>query len=133
MLSVALMTAMFAAGIAIGATSGGVAPGDAILGSAYLGIYAAAIVGIGVAIGGAWRTSLAGEIAALVVLVTYLIDLLAPPLKLPDWFHQLAITVHLGQPMIGRWDPVGVVACVAIAVGGLAIGAIGIQRRDIAK
>jgi putative exporter of polyketide antibiotics len=133
MLSVALMTAIFAAGIAIGATSGGVEPGDAILGSAYLGIYAVAIVGIGIAIGGVWRTSLAGEIAALVVLVTYLIDLLAPPLKLPDWFHQLAITVHLGQPMIGRWDPVGVVACVAIAVGGLAIGAIGIQRRDIAK
>ena len=133
MLSVALMTAMFAAGIAIGASSGGVAPGNAILGSAYLGIYAAAIVGIGIAIGGVWRTSLAGEIAALVVLVTYLIDLLAPPLKLPDWFHQLAITVHLGQPMIGQWDPVGVVACVAIAVGGLAIGAIGIQRRDIAK
>ena len=133
MLSVALMTAMFAAGIAIGAVSGGVAPGDAILGSAYLGIYAVAIVGIGIAIGGVWRTSLAGEVAALLVLVTYLIDLLAPPLKLPDWFHQLAITVHLGQPMIGRWDPVGVVACVAIAVGGLAIGAIGIQRRDIAR
>jgi ABC-2 type transport system permease protein len=132
MLSVALMTAMFAAGIAIGAASGGVAPGDAILGSTYLGIYAAAIVGIGVAIGGIWRTSLAGELAALVVLVTYLIDLLAPPLKLPDWFHQLALTAHMGQPMIGVWDPVGIVACLVLAVGGLALGALGMRRRDVA-
>ncbi|MGZ6299977.1 MAG: hypothetical protein ACXWMN_05755 [Candidatus Limnocylindria bacterium] len=132
MLSVALMTAMFAAGIAIGAASGGVAPGDAILGSTYLGIYAAAIVGIGVAIGGVWRTSLAGEIAALVVLVTYLIDLLAPPLKLPDWFHQLALTAHMGQPMIGKWDLVGIVACLALAGGGLLLGALGMRRRDVA-
>ena len=50
---------------------------------------------------------LAAEIAALVVVATYLIDLLAPPLSLPDWFHQLALTAHLGQPMAGtgtRWE-----------------------------
>ena len=47
---------------------------------------------------------------SLVVVATYLIDLLAPPLHLPDWVHQLALTAHLGQPMIGEWDPVGVVA-----------------------
>jgi ABC-2 type transport system permease protein len=133
MLSIAIMTAIFAASIAIGASIGGVSPGDAVLGSTYLGIYAAAVVGIGFAIGGAWRTSLAGEMAAMVVLATYLIDLLSPPLKLPDWFHQLALTAHLGQPMIGRWDPVGIAACAAIAVGGLAVGLIGIRRRDIAK
>ncbi len=132
MLSVALMTAMFAAGIAIGAASGGVSPGDAILGSTYLGIYAAAIVGIGVAIGGVWRTSLAAEIAAVVVLVTYLIDLLAPPLKLPDWFHQLALTAHMGQPMIGKWDFVGIVACLVLAVGGVLLGGLGMRRRDVA-
>ena len=133
MLSVAIMTAVFAASVAIGSSIGGVSPGDAVLGSTYLGIYAAAVVGIGFAIGGMWRTSLAGEIAAMVVLVTYLIDLLAPPLKLPDWFHQLALTAHLGQPMIGQWDPVGIAACAAIAVGGLVVGLIGIRRRDIAK
>ena len=32
-------------------------------------------------------------------------------LKLPDWVHQLALTSHLGQPMIGTWDSVGMVAC----------------------
>ncbi|MGD0410037.1 MAG: hypothetical protein ABSB34_13745 [Candidatus Limnocylindrales bacterium] len=133
LLAVVVMSLLFMAGIWIGCVSGGVASGDAALGSAALGLYAIAIVGIGVAIGGAWRTSVAGELAAVVVLVTYLIDLLAPPLKLPDWVHQLAITVHLGQPMVGQWDTAGVAACFAIAIGGVAIGAIGIRRRDIVK
>lgn len=126
-----VMTVLFAAGIGLGAAAGGVAVGDAMIGSAVLGLYAAAIVGIGVAIGGLWRSSIAAEIAAVVVLVTYLIDLLAPPLNLPDWVHQLALTAHLGQPMVGVWDPSGIAACLLIAVGGIAIGAWGITRRDI--
>src|SRR5665811_2194557 len=89
------------------------------------------VVGIGVAVGGLWRTSLAAEIAALFVVATYLIDLLIPPLNLPDWVHQLALTSHLGQPMIGHWDVAGIVACLVIFVGGVAIGAWGINRRDL--
>jgi ABC-2 type transport system permease protein len=132
-LGIAVTTVLFAAGVGIGAASGGLAVGDAIVGSAALGLYAVAIVGVGVAIGGLWRTSLAAEIAALVVVATYLIDLLAPPLKLPDWFHQLAITAHMGRPMVGQWDPVGIVLCLAIFAGGVAIGAWGIRRRDIGR
>ena len=130
-LATVVMTALFAAGIGLGAASGGVAVGDAITGCSVLGIYGIAIVGIGVAIGGVWRTSIAAEIAAMVVVVTYLIDLVAPPLGLPDWVHQLALTAHLGQPLVGVWDPAGVAACVLIAMGGIAIGAWGIRRRDI--
>jgi len=132
-LGAALMTLLFAVGIALGAAAGGSTAGDALLGSASLALYAAAIVGIGVAIGGLWRTSLAAEIAALFVIATFLLDLLAPPLGLPDWVHQLAITAHLGQPMIGQWDPVGVALCVVVAVGGIALGAWGLGRRDIAR
>jgi ABC-2 type transport system permease protein len=131
-LAIVVMTVLFAAGIGLGAASGGVAAGDPMVGSAALGLYATAIVGIGVAVGGLWRTSLAAEIAALVVVATYLIDLVAPPLKLPEWFHQLALTAHLGQPMIGQWDLGGVVACVVIAAGGILLGAWGVSRRDVA-
>ncbi|MGH2464550.1 MAG: hypothetical protein ACRDGI_03750, partial [Candidatus Limnocylindrales bacterium] len=131
--AVILMTAIVALAIGLGALAGGAAAGDALLGSASLGLYAVAIVGIGVAIGGVWRTSLAAEIAALVVVATYLIDLLAPALKLPDWVHQLALTAHLGQPMIGQWDVPGIFACLAVAVGGVLIGSWGIKRRDIAR
>jgi ABC-2 type transport system permease protein len=133
LLAVAAMTVLFAAGIGLGAASGGVAAGDPMIGSAALGLYAAAVVGVGVAIGGLWRTSLAAEIAALLVVATYLIDLIAPPLRLPDWVHQLALTAHIGQPMIGQWDPVGVVACVILAVGGILLGAWGMTRRDVAR
>ena len=132
-LAVAVMTLLLALGIGLGAAAASATPGDAILGSVSLGLYATAIVGIGVAIGGLWRTSLAAEIAALLVVATFLLDLLAPALSLPDWMHQLALTAHMGQPMIGHWDPVGIVLCVGIAAGGIAIGAFGISRRDIAR
>jgi ABC-2 type transport system permease protein len=131
--AVVLMTAILALGIGLGASAGGATAGDAILGSASLGLYAFAIVGVGVAVGGLWRTSLAAEIAALVVVATYLIDLLAPALKMPDWFHQLALTAHMGQPMVGQWDAFGIVACVLIAVVGILLGAWGVTRRDVAR
>ncbi|HEX5395787.1 MAG TPA: hypothetical protein VFX74_01730 [Candidatus Limnocylindria bacterium] len=129
----ALMTLIFAVATAAGGASGDVAVGTVMLGSASLGLYAAAVIGVGFAVGGLWRTSLAGEIAAVLVVATYLIDLLAPPLNLPDWVHQLALTSHMGQPMVGAWDPVGIVACLAIAIGGVALGAAGMRRRDVAR
>ncbi len=129
--AVVVMTVMLAIGIGIGAASSGVEAGGAMAGSAALGLYALAVVGVGVAIGGLWRTSSAAEIAALVVTATFLVDLLAPPLKLPDWFHRLAVTANMGQPMVGSWDLVGIGACLVIAVGGVLLGAWGIARRDV--
>jgi ABC-2 type transport system permease protein len=131
LLAVVVTTVLFAAGVGIGSAIGGLSSGDALLGCASLGLYAAAIVGVGFAVGGVWRTSLAAEIAALVVVVTYLLDLVAPPLNLPDWIHQLALTAHFGRPMVGEWDMVGVVASLAIAVGGILLGAWGMTRRDV--
>lgn len=133
LLAIVAMTVLFAAGVGLGSASGGLASGEAIVGCAALGLYAAAIVGVGFAVGGLWRTSLAAEIAALVVVATYLIDLIVPPLKLPDLIHQLALTAHMGQPMIGQWDATGVVACLVIAVGGILLGAWGMSRRDVAR
>ena len=112
LLAVIVTTVLFALGIGLGAAPGGIDAGESMLGTATLGLFAAAIVGIGFAIGGLWRTSLAAEIAALVVVATYLVGLVATPLGLPDWVRQLALTTHLGQPMMGSWDLVGMVACV---------------------
>jgi hypothetical protein len=78
-------------------------------------------------------TAIAGEVVAAIVILTFLIDLIAPALKWPDWVHQLALTSHLGQPMIGNWDWVGMAACVVIAVGGLLLASWGISRRDIER
>ncbi|HEY8871020.1 MAG TPA: hypothetical protein VIM30_16755 [Candidatus Limnocylindrales bacterium] len=128
-----VITGLFALGVGFGASSGGVAAGSAMIGSVSLGLYAAALIGIGFAIGGLWRTSLAAEIVALLVIATYLIDLLAPPLKLPDWVHELALTAHMGQPMVGIWDWTGILACIVLAVGGVAIASWGIARRDVSR
>ena len=131
--AVAVMTLVFALGVGLGAASGGLSAGDAMLGSVSLGLYGAALIGIGVAVGGLWRTSIAAEIVALFVVATYLIGLLAPPLGLPDWVHQLALTAHFGQPMAGQWDVVGIVASVVIATVGILLGAWGMARRDVGR
>lgn len=130
--TIVTMSVIVAASVAIGAAIAGSDALTPMAGMVVIGLYAAALAGIGFAVGG-FRTSIAAEVVALVVVVTYLIDLLAPALSLPDWFHEIALTSHLGQPMIGRWDPVGVALGLAIAVGGLALGGFGMRRRDIAR
>jgi hypothetical protein len=133
MAAIAVMTAVVAAGIGIGSL---VAGGDVItpiLGSLVLGLYAAALAGIGLAVGGLFRTSIAGETVAGIVIATFLLDILAPALKWPEWVHDLALSAHLGQPMIGTWDWPGMIACVVIALGGVALAGFGIGRRDVER
>ena len=132
-LAIASMTVVLAAAIGLGALSAGSDAATPMLGSIVLGLYAAAVAGIGFAIGGLFRTSIAAEVVALAVIATFLIDLVAPALKLPSWVHDLALTSHLGQPMVGSWDWAGIVACVVLAAGGLALGGWGMRRRDVGR
>jgi polyether ionophore transport system permease protein len=131
-LAIAVMTAILALGIGIGAASAGSDALTPMAGTIVMGLYTAAMAGIGFAVGGLVRASLAGEVVALIVVATFLIDLLAPALRLPDWVHQLALTGHLGQPMIGTWDWPGMVACLVLALGGLALAGWGMRSRDVA-
>ena len=129
----AVLTAILALGIGAGAAIGGGDIVTPVVGTVVLGLYAAALAGIGLAVGGVLRSSFAGEIVAAIVILTFVIDLIAPALKLPDWVHQLALTAHMGQPMIGVWDPVGMVVCSVLAIGGLVLSGWGLRRRDIAR
>ena len=65
LLAVVVLTVLFAAGIGLGGLAGGLDARQAMVGSVALGLFAAAVVGVGVAVGGVWRTSLAAEIAAV--------------------------------------------------------------------
>jgi ABC-2 type transport system permease protein len=130
--AIAVMTAVIAVGIGIGAASVASDALTPILGTLVLGLYAAGLAGVGLAVGGLLRTSIAGEAVAAVVVVTFLIDLLAPALKMPDWVHQLALTSHLGQPMVGSWDWVGITVCLGLALGGVGLSGWGMSRRDLA-
>ena len=57
------------------------------------------------------------------MILTFVIDTVVPALKLPDWIQQLALTAHLGHPMVGAVGLAGHgAAASAIAVGGLLLG-----------
>jgi ABC-2 type transport system permease protein len=133
LLAAFVVTVLFALGIGSGVVGTDIDAAESMLGTASLGLYTAAIIGIGFAVGGLWRTSIAAEIAALFVVGTFLIDLVSQPLGLPAAVRELALSAHLGEPMVGEWDPVGIVACVVIAVGGVLLGAWGMSRRDVAR
>jgi ABC-2 type transport system permease protein len=130
--AVGAMTVLLAIGIGVGAATSG---GDAVtpmLGTIVMGLYAAALAGVGLAVGGLVGTGIAAESVAALVIAMFLLDLVAPALRLPDWVNQLALTAHLGQPMIGAWDPSGIAACLVLALGGLILSGWGMSRRDVA-
>lgn len=127
------MTVLLAIAIGLGALAAGSNAATPMLATVTLGLYAAALAGIGFAVGGLGRASIAAEVVAAVVVLTFLLDLLAPGLNAPGWVHQLALTAHLGQPMVGHWDASGIIACAAVALVGLALGALGMARRDVAR
>jgi ABC-2 type transport system permease protein len=130
-LAIALVTVLLAAAIALGVSSVGQDPGTPAMGTFVLALYGAALAGVGVAVAGLSRASFATPAVLAITIGTFLIDLLAPILRLPDWVAQLALTTHLGEPMAGAWDGAGIVACLVLAMGGLALGAWGMGRRDV--
>ena len=96
-----------------------------------LGLFAVAIAGIGFAVGGLFRAGWAGPVAAIVTGVIWFDDIIVPALGLLDVVHQLALTAHLGLPMLSHWAPVGIVASLVLIVGGRLLGAWGLARRDL--
>ena len=128
-----LVTVIVAAliGIAVASQSGDVGP--PVAGILVIGLAACAFTGIGLAVGGLVRTSAAAGVTAFLVIATFLLDTLGAALKLPDAVLQLSIFKHLGQPMVGIFDPAGMIAAGVMVVGGLAICTAGLTRRDIGR
>ncbi|CAN5628669.1 hypothetical protein BH20CHL7_BH20CHL7_04520 [soil metagenome] len=100
-------------------------------GALTLGLAGMMFAGIGLAVGGVVRSSLAAPAAAVAVIATFVLDTLGEALDLPDVILDLSIYRHLGQPMAGVHEPLGLVVAAIIAAAGLAICAWGLQRRDI--
>jgi ABC-2 type transport system permease protein len=131
--AIAVMTAVMAVGVAAGAAT---QTGDAtkpVLGLWVLGLYGMALAGIGLAVGGLIRPSLAAPVTIVLGLGFYLLDLIGSILNLPDAVLGIALNRHLGRPILGVYDEAGIVACAALAIGGVALCAIGMRRRDIGR
>ncbi|HET7728206.1 MAG TPA: hypothetical protein VFK54_12865 [Candidatus Limnocylindrales bacterium] len=130
---IAVVTVLAALGVAIGALITGDDVLTPVVGTLVIGAYGAALVGVGLAIGGLIGTGAAAPVVALLTVATWMIDIIAPPLGLPDAIQQLALTSHYGQPVLGRWDVVGLCASALLALGGAAAGALAFTRRDLAR
>ena len=129
--NVAIFVVLTAAGIGIGVLSSGGDIATPVLGSLVLGLYAAALVGVGLVVGGLFGTRFAAPVVVIFVIVTWLVQILGALLNLPELVRQLALTAHYGQPMVGVWDLGGIVASLVLAIGGVALGAWGFNRRDL--
>lgn len=129
--AIAVMTLVLAAFVGLGVASQGGEPLDPILGVGVLGLATAAFTGIGFAAGGVVRASLAAPVTAGLVIATFLLDTVGEALNLPDPVLDLSLFRHLGQPMAGVFEPVGIVVAATLTVGGLIVGAWGLQRRDL--
>jgi len=131
MAALAIVAVLIAAIVGAAVVNVGGEVRDVIAGTLILGLAAAAFAGVGLAVGGLVRSSLAVPVTAVLVLATFTLDIIGAALDLPDAILQLSLFRHLGQPMGGVYDPVGIVIALAMVVGGLAVGAWGLQRRDL--
>lgn len=130
-LAVAVAIALLAASIGIGVALTGSEAVQPMVGTLALALYGTAMAGVGLAVGGLTRSSFAGPAVAVVAIGTFLVDILAQALMLPDWVRQLALSSHMGEPMVGSWEAAGILACLILAIGGLIVGAWGMNRRDV--
>ena len=131
LLAVVLVATFIASAAALGAASLGNDAVTPFVGSFVMALYGTALAGIGLAVGGLFRPGYGAGVVLAVTILSFLDVILATALKLPGWVADLALGSHYGQPIVGDWDPVGVIASVVLAIGGLAIGAWGLARRDV--
>jgi ABC-2 type transport system permease protein len=131
--AIGVVTLVIAIIIGVAVIAQGGDPLAPIAGIGILGLTAAAFAGVGLAVGGLVRSSLAAGVTGVLIVATLLLDTLGAALKLPQWVLDLSIYKHLGQPMAGIYDPVGLIAATVMTVGGLALCTWGLTRRDIGR
>jgi ABC-2 type transport system permease protein len=131
--AIGVVTLVIAIIIGVAVVAQGGDPVAPVAGIGILGLAAGAFAGVGLAVGGLVRSSLAAGVTGVLIIATLLIDTLGAALKLPQWVLDLSIYKHLGQPMAGIFDPVGIVVATVMVVGGLVLCAVGFTRRDIGR
>ena len=131
--SVALMTLTIATLIGLGVWAGGQDPVGPFLGVWAGGLYAAALVGIALAVLGLGGVEIAPAVPVVLGIGFFFLDTMANLLRLPSAITSLCLTHYLGRPMVGTWDWPGMALLAGIAVAGIAVGAWAMNRRDVTK
>lgn len=129
--ALATLAVLAGAGVAIGALAVGDDPVRPFIGALAISVFAAAVSGIGLAVGGLLGAGLAGPVAGGVAVGMFLLDFIGTALRLPDWILNLSLTRHIGHPMVGTFDGPGIALGLVLAVDGLAVAAWGLARRDL--
>ncbi|MFL5777543.1 MAG: ABC transporter permease subunit [Chloroflexota bacterium] len=129
--AVALVGLLVAAFIAVGTIGQGRDGVQPAIGIAILTVYAMAFTGVGLAAGGWIRPNLAAMTAGGLVVVSYLLESIGVALRLPDPILSLSLFHDVGQPIVGRYDLVGLLVATVLAIGGVIVAAIGLRRRDV--
>ena len=129
--AIAITAAVNAAFVAAATSALGFEALTATLGMTVVGLYGMAFAGVGLAVGGLVRPTLAAPVTAGLVIASFLLELLGNALNLPDVIVDLSLNRHLGQPIAGSYDPFGIIVGLGLAVGGLLLGAWGLTRRDL--
>jgi ABC-2 type transport system permease protein len=133
MAAIAVLAGVVAALVAVGAIASGDDPAGPVIGVGVAGLYGGALAGIGLAVGGLRWPGLAAAVVGLLAIGFFLIDFFGALLKLPDLVLQLSLSAHLGRPLVGTYDIPGMVACAVLIVGGVAVAAVGLTRRDVGR
>jgi putative exporter of polyketide antibiotics len=135
MTGVAIITALLVVGVILGALTqtATLDAGQVAIGVSILGLYAMALAGVGLAVGGLVRPNLAAPVTIALALGFFLWDLIGSIAKFPDVLLDLALNRHLGQPMLGQYDWPGMAVCAALAIGGVIVCAMGMARRDVGR
>ncbi len=80
------------------------------------------------------RSSLAAVVTGVLVIATFLLDTLGRGAQAARVrCSTCRSTSTSGSRWPGIFDPVGVVVAALMAIGGLAVGTWGLQRRDIGR
>ncbi|HEX4897450.1 MAG TPA: hypothetical protein VFV53_03725 [Candidatus Limnocylindrales bacterium] len=131
LVNIGVFVAISAVGIALGVATTASDIATPVTGVLILAVYAAALVGIGQAVGGVFGSRFAAPAVVIFVLATWFLQIVGGIMKFPDFVMQLVLTTHFGQTFVGVWDWVGVAASLVLAVGGIALGAVAFARRDL--
>jgi len=135
MTGIAVVAGLLVAGVVAGALTQAASRdvGQVAIGTSVLGLYAMALAGIGLGVGGLVRPGLAAPVTVALAFGFFLWELIGSIARFPRELLDLSLSRHLGQPLIGEYDWPGMALCAALAVGGVVAAMLGMRRRDIGR